>query len=129
MALISSGTLQAATTIARTTATIMGAEIACGSYDYITLYYTYTNGDETGVYIYPYFFWESGGTAYPLQLWSEASGVYTNEAVKYTHTATATAQITIDIRGIEYIAFYQGGSANDGTPTGTIAAYWTMTGE
>jgi hypothetical protein len=127
MPLTASGTLQAATAIAKTTPTIMGAEIACGGYDYITLFYTYTKGDETGVYIYPYFRWAASGTNYPMQLWSETAGVYTAEQVKYTHTATAVMEVTIDIRGVEFIAFYQGGSNNDGTPTGTLAAYWSMT--
>ena len=125
--MVARDTIQTATVIAKTTPTIVGAEIPCGAYDYLTLYYTYTKGDETGVYIYPYFRWESGGTNYPMQLWSETAGVYTAEQVKYTHTATAVMEVTIDIRGIEYVAIYQGGSNNDGTPTGTLAMAYTMT--
>jgi len=30
------------------------------------------------------------------------------------------------VRGITYIMFTQGGTANDGTPTGTLAASYTL---
>ncbi len=121
-----SGLLQAATTIAKTTETLIGAEIGCAGYDWITLFFAYTKGDETGLYIVPYIMQSSGGTAHKFVLWSEAGGVYSAEQTKYTATASLTGAITLPIKGIEYIKFMQGGSNNDGTPTGTLAASYSM---
>ena len=56
--------LQAATTIARTTQTLIGSEIDCRGQDYLTLYFTYTKGDETGLIITPWVLREPSGTAY-----------------------------------------------------------------
>ena len=110
MAILSAkGTLQTATTIAKTTPTIMGAEIACSGYSFITLFFDYVKGDETGVDIYPYFRQASGGTNYQEQDWTAVAG---------TRAAT-----------VKFVVFYQGGSNNDGTPTGTLAATYTMTAE
>jgi len=125
----SSGLLQAATTIAKTTETIIGAEIGCAGYDWITLFFAYVNGDETGVYIVPYVMSEASGTAYQHILWSETAGVYSAEQVKYTATATLAGSVTLSVKGIEFIKFMQGGSANDGTPTGTLAASYSMSKE
>ena len=125
----STGILQAAATIAKTTETIMGAEIACAGYDWITVFFSYTNGDETGVYIVPYVMREASGTAYQLNFWSETAAVYSAEQTKYTSTATLVGSFTISIKGIEFIKFMQGGSNNDGTPTGTIAASYSMSKE
>jgi hypothetical protein len=126
--MIASGTLQAATTIAKTTQTLIGFEIHCDGYDFITLYFTYTKGDETGLNIYPYLLQASTGTEYQLTEWETSSGTYTNTNQKLQFTATITSYVTIDVRGVEYIKFYQGGSDNDGTPTGTLAASYTMKG-
>ena len=127
MPLVSSGTLQDATTIAKTTETLVGAEIACGGYDFITFFFTYTKGDETGLNIVPYFMQSTGGTARQFVLWSEAGGVNTAEQTIYQVTATGELSIILDTRGIEFVKFMQGGSNNDGTPTGTLAASYTMT--
>lgn len=129
MALIARDTLQAATVISKTTETIMGEEIDCGGYDFLTLFFTYTKGDETGLNITPYFMWSTGGTAHSDQSWSSAAGTKTSTDNMYQVTATGNYLIVIDIRGIEFIKFMQGGSNNDGTPTGTLAAYYTMTGD
>ena len=126
-ALISRGTLQAATTISKTTETIVGAEIPCGGHDYLTFFFTYTKGDETGLNITPYFMWESGGTAHSDQLWIAAAGTKTSTDNVYQVTSTGNYYLILDIRGIEFVKFMQGGSNNDGTPTGTLAAYYTMT--
>ena len=125
---ISHGTLQAATTIAKTTQTDIGDEIACAHYDFITLFFQYVNGDETGVTIQAHAMWESEGTEHQDVSWTAAAGTKTATSNEYTLTATADRYIMLDVRGIEYIKFTQGGSANDGTPTGTLAAQYTMLG-
>ena len=122
------GTLQAATVISKTTPVIMGQEIACGAYATITLFFDYVKGDETGLTIYPYMRQASGGTNYQDQSWTSAAGTRTVTANKYKVTASGNYIITIDVRGVQYVAFFQGGSDNDGTPTGTLAASYTMTG-
>lgn len=122
------GTLQAATVIAKTTQTLIGAEIGVAGYDYITLFFTYTKGDETGIIIQAHVLQTSGSaTTYQDVSWTAAAGTKTATANQYTLTATASRYITFDVRGIEFIRFTQGGSNNDGTPTGTLAASYTMT--
>lgn len=121
------GTLQAATTIAKTTQTDIGSEIKCGGYDYLTLFFDYVNGDETGILIQAHALQATGGTEYQDVSWSAAAGTKSATVNEYTAIATKSHYITFDIRGIEYIKFTQGGSANDGTPTGTLAASYTMT--
>jgi len=118
--------LQAATTIAKTTETVIGAEIDTGHYDFISLLVSYTKGDETGLNIYPYFLYATAGTEYPLVEWATAAGVYTATAQKFQMTATAKRAITLDVRGGAFAKFYQGGSNNDGTPTGPLAAAYIL---
>ena len=125
---ISHGVVQAATTIAKTTQTDMGSEILCAHYDYITLFLQYVNGDETGVIVQAHVMPESGGTAHQDLSWTAAAGTKTATANQYTLTATGNVYIMLDVRGIEFIKFTQGGSADDGTPTGTLAAQYTMLG-
>lgn len=127
MILTANGTLQAATTIAKTTATIVGAEIQTSGHDFITFFCTYVKGDETGLNLYPYLRPTASGTNHPLRLWSETGGVYTAEQQYFQLTASGSYPITLDVRGVEFITLYQGGSNNDGTPTGTLAVQWTMT--
>ena len=127
MTLTSEATLQAATTIAKTTQTLIGQEIGCASYDYITLFFTYDQGDETGLDIQVHFMRNTGGTAHQEASWTSAGGAKVLTQDSYRLTADATSYIIIDIRGINYIKFTQGGSANDGTPTGTLAASYSMT--
>jgi len=122
------GTLQAATTISKTTQTLIGAEIQCGGYDFITLFFDYVKGDETGLLVKALFMQVSGGTAYQDQSWTAAAGTKSSTANQYTATATGNHFVTFDIRGIEFVKFTQGGSANDGTPTGTLAAAYVMKG-
>jgi hypothetical protein len=122
------GILQAATTIAKTTQTIVGAEIDCRGYDYLTLFFTYTKGDETGLLITPSTLRVSGGTAYPYAITTATGGAMTVTATTLTLTATKTGYVTFDVEGIDFMKFTQGGSANDGTPTGTLAASYTLKG-
>lgn len=119
-------TLQAATVIAKTTQTLIGKIIACGAYDYITLFFAYTKGDETGLIITPSVLFSADGTAYPYNVKTEAAGATTLTDTKLTLTASKTSYMTFDVRGVAFIKFTQGGSNNDGTPTGTLAASYTL---
>ena len=118
MTLTTEATLQVATVISKTTQTTIGQEIGCASYDYITLFFTYVKGDETGLDIQAHFLRTTGGDAHQEASWTAAGGVKTLVANEYNLTASATSYIIIDIRGINYIKFTQGGSNNDGTPDG-----------
>jgi hypothetical protein len=124
---IAEGTLQAATTIAKTTQTDIGSEIGCAGYDFITLWFTYVNGDETGLVIQAHMLPESGGTEYQDISWTAAAGTKTATANELKLSASASRFAVFDVRGIPFIKFTQGGSDNDGTPTGTLAASYTLT--
>ena len=126
MTMTARGILQVATVIAKTTQTAIGAEINCAGYQYLTLFFTYTKGDETGILIRPHFMQSTGGTAHQDQSWTAAAGTKSFTANQYTATATGSHYITFDVSGVEFIKFTQGGSNNDGTPTGTLAASYTL---
>ena len=117
--------LQAATTISKTLPVLIGKVIPCGGYDYVTLFVTYVKGDETGLILTPSLMATATGTAHQQTVWS-ADATATRTAKAYTLTASANTYITIDVTGVPYIMFTQGGSNNDGTPTGTLAASYTM---
>lgn len=119
-------TLQAATTIAKTTQTLIGKIIPCEGYDFITLFFTYTKGDETGLKIVPSMLFAVDGTAYPYAIQTATGGAITLTDTTLTLTASKTSYMTFDVRGIAFIKFTQGGSNNDGTPTGTLAASYTL---
>lgn len=126
MPLKSDGVIQAATTItAAETAMGTNPEILCGAYDKLTLFLDYVNGDETSVAVIAKFLWASGGTEYPHVDWTAAAGAKTATANSFTMDASANRYIVFDIRGLEIIKFYQ--DATGGTPTGTLAATYTMT--
>ena len=118
--------MQAATVISKTDQTAVGSIISTGGYEYITFFMTYVKGDETGLIVTPSVMRTSTGTAHPYMEWSTAAGVKTRTASTFTLTASANAYITLDVRGISYIMLTQGGSANDGTPTGTLAVSYTL---
>lgn len=118
--------LQAATTIAKTTQTLIGKVIATGGYEYITLFFTYVKGDETGLTLIPSVMWTATSTAHPFAEWSAAAGAKTVTSSNFALTASRNGYITLDVRGIAYIMFTQGGTANDGTPTGTLAASYSL---
>ena len=128
MPILSEGILQASTTIAKTTQTIMGSEINCRSYDTIVLFIEYTKGDETGVLIQAHYRFASGGTDFQDISWSAAAGTKLATVNEFKMTASVDRYIPLDVEGFEYVRFTQGGSDNDGTPDGTIAANYTMTG-
>ena len=127
MTLTTEATLQTATTIAKTTQTDIYGEIPCASYDYITFFFAYVHGDETGLDIQAHFMRNSGGDAHQEASWTAAAGIKTLSKNVYRLDDDAVSYIIIDIRGINYIKFTQGGSHNDGTPTGTLAASYSMT--
>lgn len=128
MPMISSdGRLQAVIAIAKTTQTLMGFVINCQGYQYLTLFFEYTKGDETGVIITPSVMrTETGTTVFPYAITTATGGAFTVTDTKLTLTATKSGYITFDVRGIDFMKFTQGGSNNDGTPTGTLAASYTM---
>lgn len=128
MGYIASGTLQADTVIAKTTQTIIGSVLDVGGYNYLTLFFTYTKGDETGVIIQAHMLQSPIGTEHQDCSWTAAAGTKTATANQFTLTATASRYITFDVRGIQYIKFTQGGSNNDGTPTGKLLASYAMMG-
>lgn len=127
MTIYSRAILQAATAIAKTTQTLIGFEISCGSYDTITLWIEYVNGDETGVLIQPHYLFATAGTEFQDISWSAAAGTKLATLNEFKMTATANRLIVLDLRGIEFVKFTQGGSDNDGTPTGTLAVSYTLT--
>lgn len=120
------GVLQAATVIAKTTQTLIGQVINCSGYDFLTLFFTYTKGDETGLKITTSFLRVSGGTEYLYSVQTATGGAATLTDTTLTLTSTKTSYMTFDVRGIEWVKFTQGGSNNDGTPTGTLAASYTL---
>lgn len=126
MPMMADGILQAATVISKTTQTLVGAEISCSGYGWLTLHFTYTKGDETGLDILMTSRREKNGTDYAEYVWTASGGIYTAAAAKHRVTATGNYSITFDIRGLSFVTFTQGGSNNDGTPTGTLAASYTM---
>ena len=121
--------LQETATISKTTETLMGAAIDCKGYSFITLFFRYVKGDETGLNIYPYFLNNESAIEHQDQSWTSAAGTKTFTANLYQLAATGNHFITFDIRGVSQVKFYQGGSTNDGTPTGTLAAQYTLSDE
>jgi hypothetical protein len=121
------GILQAATVIAKTTQTAVGSVLPCESYEYFTLFLDYVKGDETGVDVIVSALRTETGTAYPLRTWADSSGVNTASAQKIRLTATGSYPFIFGEMGsIDFLKVTQGGSNNDGTPTGTLAVAYTM---
>ena len=127
MVLTSRGLLETATIISKDTQTVMLGEIACGGYDTITLFVEYTNGDETGLLIQAHFKHASGGTAFQDVSWSAAAGIKLATLNEFKMTASVNRYMVFDIKGLQYVEFTQGGSNDDGTPTGTITVNYSMT--
>ena len=125
---MATGVLQAATVISKTTQTLVGSVIGVAGQDYLTLFFSYVKGDETGLTIIPSFMRTETGTAYPFAEWSTTAGAKTLTASTFTLTATTNGYITLDVKGVDFVKFTQGGSANDGTPTGTLAASYLLKG-
>jgi len=118
--------LQAATTIAKTTQTLIGEVIDTGHYSFLSLFFTYVKGDETGLIVQAHMLTTAAGTAYQDQSWSTAAGTKTHTLNQFTASNGVPHAITFDVRGIPFVKFTQGGSNNDGTPTGTLAATYAL---
>ena len=123
----SRGLLETATIIAKDTQTVMGAEIHCSGFDTITLFVEYTKGDETGLLIQAHFKHTKAGTAFQDVSWSAAAGTKSATVNEFKMTASADRVLVFDISGMEFVEFTQSGSDDDGTPTGTITANYSMT--
>ena len=121
------GVLQEATVIAKTTETLVG-EIDCLGYSFLTLFLEYTKGDETGLDVYPYLLFEADGTEFPLVEWETVGGVFSATEQKLEMLASSDLHFCLDVRGIDRVKVYQGGSNNDGTPTGTLAVSYALKG-
>lgn len=119
-------TLQAATVIAKTTQTLIGNEISVIQGTKLTIHFAYTKGDETGLLIKPYFLDQIGGTKYQVNDWDTTSGAYAGTPISITLTASKTASMTFDVSGVQGFRLEAAGSNNDGTPTGTLAASYTL---
>jgi hypothetical protein len=119
------GTLQAATVISKTDQVIIGKEIGTENAEYVHLYLTYVHGDETGVTVRMFVRRESGGTSYQSLIWSNAGGVNTCDAEEIYLTVSDSYRFDWEIGAIDYLYFTQAGT-NDGTPTGTLAASYTL---
>jgi len=120
------GILQAAAVISKTAQTAIGGDIGTENAEYIQMFFDYVLGDETGVIIKAYAHRTLNGTNHQFILWSESSGIYTAESDDLKFTATGNYSRRYDVSGIDYIFFTQGGSDNDGTPTGTLAVSYTL---
>jgi hypothetical protein len=118
--------LQAATVIAKTTQTLIGEEINCEKGRYLTIFFTYTKGNETGLLMKPYVMDKPGGTKHQISEVASTSGAWVNNLVSITLTATTTRAVTFDVRGVAAFRLEAAGSNNDGTPTGTLAASYTL---
>jgi hypothetical protein len=118
--------LQAATTIAKTTQTLVGFEINCAGHSYLTLYFDYVKGNETGLIITPLVLRESGGTEYAYAERTATGGAITLTDTKITLTASKSSYMTFDVTGIEIMKFTQGGSGDDGSTLGTLAASYIL---
>ena len=94
---------------------------------HLTLFLDYIKGDETGVDIIVSVRRTVDGTDYPLQTWTDSGGVNTAAAQKIRLTASGHYPfIFSELGAFDYIKVTQGGSNNDGTPTGTLAASYTL---
>lgn len=135
MSMSADGILQPATIIAKTAQTDVGGvagggpvEIAARGYRYITFWLDYTKGDETGLLVKPWYKPITGGDLFQDQSWTATAGEKTATVNSFKMTATGKYYITLDLAGIEFVKLTQGGSNNDGAPTGTLAVRYTLTG-
>ena len=117
--------LQEATTISKTTQTLVGQVIPTDGAEWLHLFLDYVKGDETGLDVVMNARFTRDGDNYPNMAPSESSGVTTLNAEKIRLTATGKYRFAWYVEGIPYVVITQGGSNNDGSPTGTLAAYYT----
>jgi len=118
--------LATAEVISKTVQTLIGNVINVGYHSHISLFIKYTKGDETGLTVQAHVQRTAAADIAQTQGWSTAAGVKTATLNSYTMTTAVQHVITLDVRGIEFIKFTQGGSSNDGTPTGVYSASYTL---
>ena len=120
------GILQSAAVISKTIQVAIGGDIGTENAENIKMFFDYVKGDETGVVITAYAHRTLNGVNHQYILWTDSSGVYTagSDSVKLTASGSYTRDYSVS--GIDYIFFTQGGSDNDGTPTGTLAVSYTL---
>lgn len=123
------GNLQPATVISKTVQTAVGDIIGTAGAMFLTLFATYVKGDETGLDIIVKFQRTPTSTAMQDLTWTNTAGVLTPVPTKYKLTASGNIPIRIDVSGIDYVLVTQGGTNNDGTPTGTLAMSYTLGSE
>ncbi len=116
--------LEATTVLAAET--LIGVEIEAGYLEALTLFVDYTMGDEDSLTIIPYSMYESGGDGFQFQTWDEPGLVREVTFSTFTLTASGKYMLTFDISGVEWVKFHQ--QAIGGTPTGTIKAFYVVTG-
>lgn len=104
--------------------TQVGCDIDVGMYSRLTLFFEYTKGDETGVYVRVGLLGDEGWDEYPLGTWTDAAGTLTFGASKWYLTATGNASVQLDIRGYDVVRVYE--QANGGTPSGTLSVKYTL---
>ena len=118
------GLLQAASVISLTDQVAIGGEIGTENAEYIHLYLTYVKGDETGVSIRLFTRRTSGGTSYQSRVWTESSGVNTQNLESIYLTADGSYEFEWLLGAVDFVYFTQ--ATADGTPTGTLAASYTL---
>jgi len=111
--------------ISKTTQTLIGEVIKVTFIDFITLHIKYTKGDETGCILQAHPQRTLTEDVAQDQSWTAAAGTKTHTLNEFTLSDGIEHYITFDVRGIAYIKFTQGGSDNDGTPTGTFKASYS----
>lgn len=117
----------AGTVIAKTTQTLIGEVIDVGYHDFLTLHFEYNKGDETGLIIQAHTArTEALADVAQWQDWTAAAGAKTATVNTITPADATPHYVTFDVRGIAFVKFTQGGSSNDGTPTGTYSASYTL---
>jgi hypothetical protein len=118
------GKLQDATAISLTDQVAIGGEIGTENAEYIHLYLTYVKGDETGVSVRMFVRRTSGGTSYQSRVWTESSGVNTQNLETIYLTASGSYEFEWLLGAVDFVYFTQ--AAVDGTPTGTLAASYSL---
>lgn len=119
--------IQAATTI-NAAETVLGGEVDVSKCNYITYWYDYVKGDESGVYLRAYTLPEPGGDEMSvnekIRTGRRVWGTYETEAVEIYEDADKKSTWTIDVRGKQRIKIYH--DADGGTPTGTLQIGYTV---
>jgi len=120
------GILQATTVVTEGSYSDVGTIVGKEGYEYFTLFGTYVKGDESGINIVFNFQRTVDGTAYPAVEWTETAGLYTYQAQIYRLTASRNFFIQLYLPAVDYVLVTQKTVDATGTPTGTLAASYTL---